>query len=90
MTAPSSIFVHLSARLSTAGAQIIEEVGRLWGLRQCRQMRPDDLEGLRAAVDRASRAITVYDACLARGVTEMTFEDFAAELKPTSKQGGPR
>jgi hypothetical protein len=76
-----SAFIHLSVAVVQSGTDMIEEIGKLKGIRYSSDLNvhePWQVAELRTAIERASQALVNYDACIAAGLDETTSYEFNA------------
>lgn len=76
-------FIHFSVNVSQAAVDMIEKIGAVTAGRRYQEhfefpslAMKSDWEDLRKAVDRASRALASYDACVAANIQSATSEEF--------------
>ncbi len=74
-------FIFLSTRVIQSAADMIEEIGRIEGIRSARgdyTFMPYHMNDLRKAVAKAQKALRNYDACVAADVEQLTSSAFDA------------
>ena len=80
-----SAFIHLSVEILQAASDMIEQVGRLKGIRSASEdgqtHEPYQMDALREAIKKASEALAGYDACHKAGLFEVSNEGFRRLIK---------
>jgi hypothetical protein len=77
-------FIFLQTRVVQAASDMIEEIGRLNGIRSVNVPHvhePYQMAGLREAIAKATRTLSSYDACMSADIEKLTssaFEDAAS------------
>lgn len=75
------LFIFLSTRVVQSGCDMIEEIGRLTGIRSKsdnNKIAAFQFSDLRHAIAKAQHTLACYDACVAAGIDTLTSEQFEA------------